>query len=142
MKLYYDNGMENRDMNAHTAENFCGQHTLRLGAEKTFGSFYTRLGYNYQAGGYKKDAWKMIPINSVQTNTAYANIKSTQNFTCGVGYHGDAFYVDAALLYSTQKSDFYPFVDILNDVEAVGQMQATSLNRNLIKGMMTVGMRF
>jgi hypothetical protein len=121
-------------MNAHTGDNFCGQHTLRLGAEKTFGSFYTRLGYNYQTGGYRKDAWKMIPFNSVQTNTAYSNIRSTQNFTCGIGYHGNAFYVDAALLYSTQKADFYPFENV--------DLQATELTRNLVKGMMTVGMRF
>ena len=133
-KLYYDGGMENTDMNTHTSENFNELHTLRLGAEKTFGSFYTRLGYNLQTGGYKKDAWKMIPINSVQTNTAYANIKSTQNFTCGVGFHGDTFYVDAALLYSLQKSDFYPFENI--------ELQATSVSRNLFKGMMTLGVRF
>ena len=133
-KLCYNGGLENTDMNTHTSENFKGMHTLRLGVEKAFGSFYTRLGYNLQAGGYKKDAWKMIPINSVQTNTAYANIRSTQNFTCGVGFHGDSFYVDAALLYSMQKSDFYPFDDI--------DLQATSVSRNLFKGMMTVGMRF
>ena len=133
-KLYYSNGVENKDMNTHTGDNFEGQHTLRLGAEKTFGTFYTRLGYNYQAGGYKKDAWKMIPINSVQTNTAYSNIRSTQNFTCGVGFRGDVFYADAALLYSTQKADFYPFENI--------DMQATALTRNLVKGMMTVGVRF
>lgn len=133
-KLYYGNGVENMDMNAHTNENFKGQHTLRLGAEKTFGTFYARLGYNLQAGGYKKDAWKMILINSVQTNTAYSNIRSTQNFTCGIGYRGNVFYADAALLYSTQKADFYPFENI--------DMQATALNRNLVKGMMTVGVRF
>lgn len=140
--LYYSDGVENTVMNEHTSANFTGQHTLRLGAEKTFGSFYTRLGYNYQTGGYKSDAWKMIPVNSVQTNTAYANLRSTQNFTCGLGFRGDVFYADAALLYSTQKSDFYPFVDILNDVDVVGQLQATSLSRNLVKGMLTVGMRF
>lgn len=140
--LYYSDGVENTVMNEHTSANFTGQHTLRLGAEKTFGSFYTRLGYNYQTGGYKSDAWKMIPVNSVQTNTAYANLRSTQNFTCGLGFRGDVFYADAALLYSTQKSDFYPFVDILNDVDVAGQLQATSLSRNLVKGMLTVGMRF
>ena len=133
-KLYYGDGVENMDMNAHTNENFKGQHTLRLGAEKTFGTFYTRLGYNLQSGGYKKDAWKMIPINSVQTNTAYSNIRSTQNFTCGIGYRGNVFYADAALLYITQKADFYPFENI--------DMQATALTRNLVKGMMTVGVRF
>ena len=135
--LYDMYGDDNVGMNEHTAASFTGKHTLRLGAEKTFGSFYTRLGYNFQTGGYKNSAYKTFPINSVQTNTAYANIKSTQNITCGLGFRGDMFYVDAALLYSTQKADFYPFTD----VEEVG-MQATKLNRNLIKGMMTIGMKF
>jgi hypothetical protein len=134
MALYDTSGNDNAGMNEHTASSFTGKHTLRLGAEKTFGSFYTRLGYNFQTGGYMNSSYKTFPINSVQTNTAYANIKSTQNFTCGLGYRGNAFYVDAALLYSTQNADFYPFDDV--------DLQATKLNRNRIKGMMTIGMKF
>lgn len=134
-KLYYEDGNENTLMNDHTAENFTGQHILRLGAEKMFpGSFYTRVGYNHLTGGYKADAWKMIPVNSVQTNTAYKNIRSTNNFTCGVGFRGDTFYADAALLYSRQSSDFYPFEE--------RELKATTLSRNLLKGMLTVGLRF
>lgn len=111
-KLLDNYGYENKVMNDHTTQNFTGNHTLRLGMEKMFaGSFYTRLGYNYITGGYKHDAWKMIPINSVQTNTAYRNILSTTNLTCGLGYRGDAFYADAALLYSHQSAHFFPFDD-------------------------------
>lgn len=133
-RLYYSNGDENALMNNHTAENFKGQHALRIGAEKMLGSYYARLGYNYIASGYKTDAWKMIPVNSVQTNTAYKNLRSTNNVTFGVGYRGDTFYADAALLYSRQTADFYPFED--------PELEATSLNRNLVKGMVTLGMRF
>ncbi|MBO5678562.1 MAG: hypothetical protein J6S11_01180 [Bacteroidaceae bacterium] len=134
-KLFYGSGNENQGMNEHTAANFNAKETLRLGVEKMFaGSFYTRLGYNYQRGGYKKDAWKMIPINSVQTNTAYKNINSTNNFTCGVGYRGSAFYADAALLYSNQSADFYPFDD--------PELEATKLSRNLVRGAVTLGLRF
>lgn len=134
-KLYYDDGGENALMNTHTADNFTDQHTFRFGAEKMFaGSFYTRLGYNYATGGYKKGAWKMIPINSVQTNTAYKNITSTSNLTGGIGYRGDAFYADAALLYSKQYADFYPFDD--------PNLASTKLSRQHIKGMMTIGFRF
>ena len=134
-KLYYDDGNENVTMNTHTADNFTAQHTFRLGIEKMFaGSFYTRLGYNSTTGGYKSDAWKMIPVNSVQTNTAYKNIISTNNYTCGIGFRGDSFYADAALLVSSQQADFYPFAD--------SALQATKLNRQLTKGMMTIGFRF
>lgn len=135
IKLYEYDGRENSEMNDHTAEKFTAQHTLRLGVEKMFsGSFYTRFGYNYQTGGYKADAKKMIPINSVQTNTAYKNVRSKSNYTLGVGFRGDTFYADAALLYSHQKADFFPFDD--------PELEATSLNRNLLKGMVTVGLRF
>lgn len=134
IKLYDDRGMENTVMNTHTNSNFAGRHTLRLGAEKTFGTFYTRAGYNYQTGGYKNTSWKMIPINSVQTNTAYTNIEQTHNITCGVGFRGDVFYADAALLYSIQHAAFYPFDDL--------NLPATSLQRNLAKGVMTIGVRF
>ncbi|MBR3858740.1 MAG: TonB-dependent receptor [Bacteroidaceae bacterium] len=133
-KLYHHDGVENTEMNDHTGANFNGKHTLRLGAEKTFGTFYTRLGYNFQTGGYKKDAWKWIPLNSVQTNTAYANVKSTNNFTLGIGFRGNVFYTDMALLYSHHSADFFPFDN--------PQPEATSLTRSLVKGMMTVGMRF
>ena len=134
-KLYYDDGNENAMMNSHTADNFTAQHAFRFGAEKMFaGSFYTRLGYNYITGGYKSDAWKMIPINSVQTNTAYKNILATSNYTCGLGYRGDSFYADAALLYSTQSADFYPFDD--------PNLASTQLVRQYLKGMVTIGFRF
>lgn len=133
--LYYDNGNENAVMNSHTAENFTGQHTFRVGAEKMFaGSFYTRLGYNLITGGYGTNAWKMIPINSVQTNTAYKNIVSTNNYSCGIGYRGDSFYADAALLYSSQNMNFYPFENI--------ELEATKLTRQYLKGLFTIGFRF
>lgn len=134
-KLYYENGDVNQTMNDHTAANFTGQHTLRLGAEKMFaGSFYARAGYNFQTGGYKHDAWKMIPINSVQTNTAYRNISTTNTGTLGLGFRGNVFYADASLLYSLQSSNFYPFDD--------PELPATLVSRNLWKGTVTVGLRF
>lgn len=134
-KLYYDDGNENVVMNDHTAENFTGLHTFRFGAEKMFaGSFYTRLGYNLVTGGYGANAWKMIPINSVQTNTAYKNIIATNNYSCGIGYRGDSFYADAALLCSRQKANFYPFDDPV--------LEATKLTRQYLKGMLSIGFRF
>lgn len=134
IRLYESDGTENVAMNEHTSDIFTGRHTLRLGVEKVFGSFYTRAGYNYQTGGYKRDAWKMIPVNSVQTNTAYTNLRSTNSYTCGIGYRGDVYYIDAAMLYSVQSADFYAFDDL--------ELKATSLSRNLIKGTVTIGMRF
>ena len=134
-RLFYDDGNENVVMNDHTAENFTGLHTFRVGAEKMFaGSFYTRLGYNLVTGGYGANAWKMIPINSVQTNTAYKNLISTNNYSLGIGYRGDSFYADAALLCSRQTANFYPFDD--------PALEATQLKRQYVKAMATIGFRF
>ena len=133
-RLFDRNGNESAGMNEHTNAYFSGHHIVRLGAEKLFGSFYTRLGYNFQMGGYNPNAYKMIYVDSQYTNTAYKNIRSTNNYTCGVGFRGDVFYADAALLYSHQTADFYPFDDL--------ELEATSLSRNLLKGMVTVGLRF
>ena len=134
-KLFAGNGNENVVMNEHTAAHFTSQQTIRFGLEKMFaGAYYARLGYNYQTSGYRPDAWKMIPINSVQTNTAYRNLRTATNFTCGLGYRGDAFYADAALLSSQQTADFYPFED--------ADLEATKVSRSHLKGMLTIGFRF
>ena len=77
---------------------------------------------------------RWIPVNSVQTNTDYANLKSTQNFTCGMGYRGYSFYADAALLYSRQSAEFFPFDN--------PNLDAAKLSSSLVKGMVTVGVRF
>lgn len=134
IKLYDDLGNAHYPMNEHTDACFKGKHTLRLGVEKCFSSFYTRLGYNFQMGGYSKEAFKMIPVQSVQTNTAFANINSICNYTCGIGYRGDVFYADASLLYNVQKADFYPFDE--------SALQPVLLRCNNVKGALTLGMRF
>lgn len=134
-RLLDNEGRANMTMNEHTLGSLTTQNTLRLGVEKAFDSkFYARLGYNHTAGGYKKDAWKMIPINSVQTNTDYSNILSNNVATAGIGYHGELFYVDAAFVYGIQKSDFYPFDNT--------ELRATSVSRRNIRGLCTLGMKF
>jgi len=134
-RLYESDGRENTTINQHTKENLVGQHTFRLGLEKNFfDSFYARLGYNYATGGYASDAWKMIPINSVQTNTDYKNILNTNTFAGGLGFRGDVLYADLALTYSMRKANFYPFENT--------SLEASPLSRNVFKGIMTLGMRF
>lgn len=137
--LYESSGRENTAMNQHTANNFIGHNTFRFGAEKAFlDSFYARLGYNYAFGGFRTEApdnsYKMIPINSVQTNTDYTNMKYAHNISGGFGYRGDVFYADLALVYGVQKGYFYPFDNT--------ELSATILDRTQIKGVATIGFRF
>lgn len=134
-KLYENSGNANTTINNHTFAYLSRQNTFRVGIEKVlFDCFSIRAGYNYITGGYKADAWKMIPVNSVQTNTDYRNIRDTQNLTFGLGYRGDIFYADWALLYSNQKSDFYAFDNT--------ELAATDVTRNYVKSLFTLGMRF
>ena len=133
--LYEQSGTANTAINDHTAISLCRQNTFRIGAEKVFfDCLSVRAGYNYCTGGYNSDAWKKIPINSVQTNTDYKNILHTNNITCGLGYSGEMFYADFALLCSNQVAYFYPFDNT--------ELQSTLLTRNHLKGLFTLGMRF
>ena len=135
VRLYEGDGRENKVINEHTKGNLCGQHTFRVGLEKKFfDSLYARLGYNYATGGYKSDAWKMIPINSVQTNTDYKNILNTNTFSGGIGFRGEVLYADLALAYSTRNADFYPFENV--------NLKAIPMTRNTFKGIATLGFRF
>lgn len=134
-RLYEEAGNENMVINEHTHAYLMPQHTFRLGAEKVFfDCFSVRAGYNYISGGYDLNAWKMIPINSVQTNTDYKNIRNTNNVTFGIGYSGEAFYADLGILCSRQNADFYPFDNT--------ELQATKLTRTYVKGLCTLGLRF
>ena len=64
-----------------------GVSTLRLGAEyKPIPAFSLRAGYNYSTAAYKKDAIKALPSNSINTDTDFANSKSMNTFTLGIGY--------------------------------------------------------
>lgn len=134
-KLYESSGKANAIINNHTYSYLDRQNTFRIGLEKVFFDCLSiRAGYNYIAGGYKADAWKLIPVNSVQTNTDYKNVLNTNNITFGFGYRGDVFYADFALLCSAQKSDFYPFDNT--------ELASTLLTRNYMKGLFTLGLRF
>ncbi|MBO4444095.1 MAG: hypothetical protein J5814_04930 [Bacteroidaceae bacterium] len=134
-QLFEGSGKENTIINNHTADNFGTQNTFRLGVEKMFlESFFARLGYNYTAGGFKADAWKMIPINSVQTNTDYKNFLNAHELSGGLGYRGDIFYADLAVLYSNRNYDFFPFEN--------RDLEATALQRTNVKAVATLGFRF
>ena len=134
-RLYDEDGRANALINGHTSKNLTAQNTFRAGVEKAFGNcVYARLGYNYTAGGYASNAWKMIPTNSVQTNTEYTNLINNNVATCGLGIHGDVFYADLALLCGFQKANFYPFDNT--------ELAATKLNSRTIRGLCTVGLHF
>ena len=75
-----------------------------------------------------------MPLNSVMTDTDYANAKSKSNYTLGIGYRGSLVYADLAYQYSTYKSDFYAFDD-----EYLNKTKVTNTRSQVI---FTLGMRF
>lgn len=118
-----------------------GQHTFRIGAEyKVIPQFAMRLGYNYISASFKDDAIKALPSNSVLTDTDFANVKSRNNYTLGVGYRGSLFYADLAYQFSTYKEDFYPFYNDINSY--IVTPEATKVTNTRSQVLFTLGLRF
>lgn len=140
MKFKYPEGDE---MAWETGEaDLCmkGVSTLRLGAEyKPIPAFSLRAGYNYSTAAYKKDAIKELPSNSINTDTDFANSKSMNTFTLGIGYRFSSFYADLAYKFDTYKSDFYPFY---NDINGLVTPPTTEVTNTRSKVLFTLGMRF
>ena len=112
-----------------------GVHTLRLGAElKPVPAFSLRAGYNFTTSAYKGDAYKALALNSLTTDTDFANLKSAHTVTLGLGYHTGSFYADLAYKLDTYKSDFYPFMS-----EGIQPMKETDTRS---KVLLTLGYRF
>ena len=122
-----------------------GVSTVRLGLEyKVIPQFAIRAGYNYSSSAFKKEAFKDLPINSIQSDTDFSNSKSLSNYTLGIGYRGSMFYADLAYKFSTYKSDFYPFVNITEEdgQYVIGSPEATKVTNTRSQVLFTVGMRF
>lgn len=140
MKFKYPEGDE---MAWETGEaDLCmkGVSTLRLGAEyKPIPAFSLRAGYNYSTAAYKEDAIKALPSNSINTDTDFANSKSMNTFTLGIGYRFSSFYADLAYKFDTYKSDFYPFY---NDINGLVTPPTTEVTNTRSKVLFTLGMRF
>ena len=120
MDDYYSSSSRDHAMKDHTENTLKGVSTLKLGAEyKPVPEVAFRAGYNYVSPMYKSSGFKDGFIESYGTNVAsatdYTNWKSTNRLTLGVGYSHKNFFADLAYQYSTQKGDFYPFMDAYAD---------------------------
>lgn len=122
-----------------------GVHTLRLGAEyKVIPQFAIRAGYNYSTAVFHGDAYKDLPVNSIETDTDFANTKALSNYTLGIGYRGDIFYADLAYKFSMYKENFFPFTNsYIEDGEPkIGSPFATKVTNTRSQVLFTLGMRF
>ena len=122
-----------------------GVHTFRAGLEyKVIPQFAIRAGYNYRSALFNKDAFKDLPINSIQTDTDFSNTQALNNYTVGIGYRGSMFYADLAYKFTSCKSDFYPFVN-MNQTEntlEIASPEATKVTDRRSQVLLTLGVRF
>ena len=97
-----------------------------------------RLGYNYCSTIFEDNAYKNLPINSIQTDTDFTNTESLSNYTLGIGYRGSMFYADLAYKLTAFKAKFYPF----DTFDGESLVQATKLNNTRNQVLLTLGVRF
>lgn len=134
-RLHYPEGDEMGYENSTIKDMLKGVNTFRIGAEyKVIPEFALRAGYNFSTAAYKDGAYKDLPLNSVMTDTDYANSKSKSNYTLGIGYRGSLVYADLAYQYSTYKSDFYAFDD--------EYLNKTDVKNTRSQVIFTLGLRF
>lgn len=137
MKFRYPEGDEMDFETQQVKRTNKGVHTFRVGAEyKATPQLALRLGYNISSSAYKNEAVKVMPTNSINTDTDFANARSLSNYTLGIGYRGSQFYADLAYKYSTQKANFYPFA-FSDDRPAV-----TKITNMRSQVLLTLGMHF
>lgn len=134
-KLKYDDGDDMSDANDMISNNFKGVSTFKAGLElRPVPQFAFRLGFNNMTAACSKSSYKTLPLNSVQTDTEYLNALDAQNYTFGLGYTGDNFYLDMAYQYSVRHGEFYPFDNT--------DLSATKVTDSRSQLLFTIGTRF
>ena len=116
-----EHSSSDEEMNRNIKQSLKGVSTLKLGAEfKATPALAIRVGYNYESAMYDKNGMKGVydykftnsPGLALSTSTDYTNWKSTNRFTCGLGYTIGQLNFDMAYQYSCTNGDFYPFTSL------------------------------
>ncbi len=135
IKFKYPDGVSMDNANGLVSDYAKGVHTLRLGAEyNIIPQFAFRVGYNFSTASLKKEAFKDLAINSIETDTDYANSESLNRFTVGMGYRGRSFYADLGYQFNHYKEKFYAF-----DNKYLDSAESTNSRSHVV---MTLGFRF
>jgi long-subunit fatty acid transport protein len=145
MKLM-DNEKTPKADNQYIQDDFRATSILRTGFEyRLTPQLSGRVGYSNAQHPYEKrfqDGWKEAVI--VGTVPHFTIDGDVNYFTAGIGYRFTPyFYIDAALVYRTQKDDLYSFPSVIdvNGNFIVDSKPASVINRSY-KGLVTVGYKF
>lgn len=116
MTTKFGNGDDVSDVNGDVKNYYKAANILRIGAEyRVSNNFSVRAGYAYESSPTGSEVMNgnlnVYTSNPYDTGTmpSYTLDNSTQYITCGIGYRYKAFYIDAAYVHKTRKSQFSPF---------------------------------
>lgn len=99
------------DITGDIKEYYSPSNELRLGAEfRVTPRFSLRAGYGFKSSGVKQEVRDgMKYVYTAGTQSIYEFSGDRQNVTLGLGYRFGGFYVDAAWVHSTKKSEWSAF---------------------------------
>jgi long-subunit fatty acid transport protein len=146
MNLLNHQGIPKENDNRFIDEDFRTAATLRTGLEyRVSPQFSVRAGYAFSQPPYetafKEGRREAVIVGTVPHYTIEGNVN---HFTCGIGYRiTPEIYVDAALIYRTQKDDAYYFPSIIDkDGNFTVASTPATVTHKLCKGLLTVGYKF
>ncbi len=110
----YDENYETNDaLNQDIKDYFKGASTIRLGFEyRVTPQLSLRCGYNYQTTNVKDVAKNgNIEVLTSGTDASYTFDKDIQNICVGLGYRYQAWYIDAAYVYTNRQSTYHAYTN-------------------------------
>ncbi len=92
---------------------FKNVNIVRLGLEyRVTPQLSVRAGYNISTSNVKQEAYDgAIEVIASGTDPSYTFTKQTQNITCGLGYRYQAWYIDAAYVYTDRNGKFNAYTN-------------------------------
>lgn len=112
----WGNGFQYQDdpfINNAVKEYFKNVNVVRLGAEyRLTPQLSVRAGYNISTSNVKDQAYDgKIEVIASGTDPSYTFTKQTQNITCGIGYRYQAWYIDAAYVYTDRSGKYNAYTN-------------------------------
>lgn len=130
--------LQNQDIKTY----FQSANSFRIGAEyRVTPNLSMRAGYSFTGDNVKNVA--MYQSNTSEyiytygTDPSYTFNKTTQYFTCGIGYRFGRFYADVAFAHRNREAQYQPFTKFDNKIIPTAKVEQN--DNNLI---ISVGYKF
>lgn len=112
---------------------------MRMGVEyRATPNFSLRAGYNYASTTAKSEVLDGYEeVYTAGMDPSYVLNKSTNAISLGVGYHYQAFYIDAAYVYRKKDSEYHAFTNYAGIKAPTAKLTETTNNI-----VLSLGFRF